>query len=84
MDIDRAKELLAGERRRLEGLLAEAPDDAVLNALGTRLAAVNRAEERLERGTYGRSLQSGAPIPDARLEANPAAELTLEEQEAEE
>ena len=35
--------------------------------------------QRLEEGTYGRSVRSGAPIPDERLEADPAAELTVEE-----
>lgn len=49
--------------------------------LRERLAAVERAEERLAAGTYGLSNQSGAPIPDERLEAFPTAELTVEEQE---
>ena len=31
-------------------------------------------------GTYGRSVDSGAPIPDARLEVEPLAERTVEEQ----
>ena len=35
--------------------------------------------ERLADGTYGRSVRSGDPIPDERLEADPAAELTVEE-----
>jgi DnaK suppressor protein len=34
---------------------------------------------RLEEGTYGLSVQSGLPIPDDRLEADPAAELTVDE-----
>jgi DnaK suppressor protein len=34
----------------------------------------------LAAGTYGRSVQSGKPIPDERLEADPAAELTVEEE----
>jgi RNA polymerase-binding transcription factor DksA len=34
-------------------------------------------------GTYGYSIRSGLPIPKARLEADPAAELTLEEEEEE-
>jgi DnaK suppressor protein len=37
---------------------------------------------RLEAGTYGRSVRSGQPIPDERLEADPAAELTIEEARA--
>ncbi len=54
-------------------------DDAVAAALQERLAALDRAEQRLEQGTYGLSIRSGTPIPDARLEADPAAELTVEE-----
>lgn len=49
--------------------------------LKDRLAAVERAEERLAAGTYGLSVRSGEPIPDERLEALPTAELTVEEQE---
>ena len=45
-----------------------------------QLEAVERAEERLANGTYGLSVESGEPIPDARLEALPTAERTVEEQ----
>jgi DnaK suppressor protein len=110
MDEHRARTLLAEERRRVEGLLAEARqdaasdrdaeaetsetgdiadpaerltaeglDDAVAQGLQARLAAIVRAEKRLQDGTFGRSIRSGLPIPDARLEADPAAELTVEE-----
>jgi DnaK suppressor protein len=48
--------------------------------LRERLAAIERAERRLEEGTYGLSVESGQPIPDARLEAIPWAERTAEEQ----
>ena len=34
----------------------------------------------LAAGTYGRSIWSNEPIPDERLEADPAAELTVEEE----
>ena len=44
------------------------------------LADVERAEKRLADGTYGLSVESGEPIPDERLEANPTAERTAEEQ----
>ncbi|HXW77958.1 MAG TPA: hypothetical protein VEJ84_00585 [Acidimicrobiales bacterium] len=54
-------------------------DDALTAQLRDRLAALDRAERRLQEGTYGRSVRSGRPIPDARLEADPAAELTVEE-----
>jgi DnaK suppressor protein len=60
-------------------LTAEEVDDAIADGLRERLAALDRAERRLEQGTYGQSVRSGLPIPDERLEADPAAELTLEE-----
>jgi DnaK suppressor protein len=46
-----------------------------------QLAALERAEARLADGTYGLSVESGEPIPDARLEAVPTAERTVEEQQ---
>jgi len=107
MEPERAKELLARERERIESSLRahsnEGPlegDDQVepgdtddeslyqdefdagrVQELQDQLAAVERAEQRLRDGTYGISIQSGEPIPDARLEARPAAELTVEEQQ---
>jgi DnaK suppressor protein len=66
-----------------ERLTAEEGDDAVATGLQERLAALDRAEGRLMEGTYGYSIRSGLPIPKARLEADPAAELTLEEEEEE-
>ena len=48
--------------------------------LREQLAAVGRAEERIARGGYGRSVESGIPIPDERLEVEPLAERTVEEQ----
>jgi DnaK suppressor protein len=65
-----------------EPLTAEGIDDAITESLRARLAAVERAERRLASGTYGLSVRSGLPIPDARLEANPLAELTIEEANA--
>jgi DnaK suppressor protein len=55
-------------------------DEGLAEDLRDQLAAVERAEERLAAGTYGRSVESGEPIPDARLEAQPTAERTVEEQ----
>jgi DnaK suppressor protein len=49
--------------------------------LREELAAVERAEARLEAGTYGLSVESGQAIPDARLEARPTAERTVEEED---
>ena len=64
-----------------ERLTAEEGDDAIAAELRDRLAALTRAERRLEEGSFGLSVLSGTPIPDARLEADPAAELTIEEAE---
>ena len=60
-------------------LTAQLENDAITASLRDRLAALDRAEQRLDNGTYGRSVRSGLPIPDERLEADPAAELTIEE-----
>jgi DnaK suppressor protein len=55
-------------------------DEGLADDLREQLAAVERAEQRLANGTYGYSTESGQPIPDERLEALPAAELTAEEE----
>jgi len=55
-------------------------DEGLVERLEGQLAAVERAERRLKAGTYGLSVESGEPIPDARLEAIPWAERTVEEQ----
>jgi DnaK suppressor protein len=55
-------------------------DEGLGEDLREQLDAVERAEQRLAAGTYGVSVESGTPIPDERLEAFPAAELTVEEE----
>ena len=60
----------------------EGLDTGLAEDLAEQLAAVERAEARLAAGAYGLSVDSGAPIPDARLEALPTAERTVEEQQA--
>ena len=62
-----------------ERLTAEQGEDAIAASLRARLEAIDRAERRVQDGTFGVSVRSGLPIPDARLEADPAAELTVEE-----
>jgi DnaK suppressor protein len=59
----------------------EERDEGIADGLRDELAAIERAERRVEEGTYGVSVESGQPIPDARLEAVPYAELTEEEQD---
>jgi RNA polymerase-binding transcription factor DksA len=61
------------DRQRAEGRREE---------LLARMAELERAEDRLARGVYGISVDSGAPIPDERLEALPTAERTVEEEAA--
>jgi DnaK suppressor protein len=60
-------------------LTQEGMDDAISESLRDRLDAIDRALARIDKGTYGFSVRSGKPIPDERLEADPAAELTVEE-----
>jgi DnaK suppressor protein len=106
MDAERARELLALERARLEQAIGALGRSGPLESsdrlepgdedsedlyqdeynagraedLKKDLAALERAEARLAAGTYGLSIESGAPIPDTRLEALPTAERTVEEQ----
>jgi DnaK suppressor protein len=69
----------AGSSDAGELLASQGTDDALTAELQDRLAALDRADERLSAGTFGRSIRSGVSIPDDRLEADPAAELTVEE-----
>ena len=64
-----------------EGLYQDELDAGRAQNLKDRMAALQRAEARLAEGSYGLSIRSGEPIPDARLEANPTAELTVAEQD---
>jgi len=61
-------------------LFEEERDEGIADKLGEELAAIERAEKRLEEGTYGVSVESGQPIPDERLEVVPWADRTEEEQ----
>ena len=66
--------------RDSEDLYQDELDEGRLEELREQLAAIERAEQRLAAGTFGLSVQSGEPIPDARLEAVPTAERTVEEE----
>jgi DnaK suppressor protein len=63
-----------------EELVEEELDQAHAERLHTELEAIERAERRLAEDRYGISIESGEPIPDARLEAIPWAERTAPEQ----
>jgi DnaK suppressor protein len=75
-----AEDLADGADRRT----SEETDEALARQLHQHLQALQRAEDRLAAGTYGRSVLSGRPIPDQRLEAFPLAELTVQEEAARE
>lgn len=103
MEAERARELLAAERARIEeelghlgpqdgddaaedtgdeaAELSDAErDEQLAEDLRARLAAIERAGQRLAEGAFGLSVESGEPIPEARLEVVPWAERTVEEQ----
>jgi hypothetical protein len=69
-----------GESDSGSELATEMVEVALVANLRAELAAVARAEERIAAGSFGRSVDSGLAIPDERLEAEPLAERTLEEQ----
>jgi len=61
--------------------------DFALNMLSKEanaLGEIEQALQRLELGTYGVCEESGAKIPNPRLEAMPFARLTVERQAAKE
>jgi DnaK suppressor protein len=68
---------MADDAQRME---REELEQGLEERLRDELAAIERAERRLDLGTYGISVESGQPIPDARLEAIPWAERTADEQ----
>lgn len=105
MDVERARVLLAAERKEIERALSrlgheddgddagwlepgnlaadlylDELDEGLAEDLRNRLAALERAEQRLAAGTFGFSIESGRPIPDERLEALPTAERTVAEE----
>jgi DnaK suppressor protein len=61
-------------------LADEEVDEGLREQLQQELEAIERAERRLAEGSYGRSVESGEPIPDERLLAIPWAERTAAEQ----
>ena len=55
-------------------------DSALREDLKQTLEAIERAETRLEDGSYGVSVVSGDPIPDERLQAIPWADRNVGEE----
>ncbi len=68
-----AAELAAETAERQLGL-------TIREAAEASLRDVERALERVEKGTYGVCLACGRPIADGRLEAKPEAEYCVEHQ----
>jgi DnaK suppressor protein len=62
-----------------EPLAEQGTDDSVAAQLREHMEAIDRAQKRLDAGIYGASIVSGLPIPDDRLEADPTAEVTVDE-----
>ena len=56
-------------------------DQVAVENMDRMLAKVNRALAKIDEGTYGLSDIDGTPIPEARLEALPYANLTVEQAE---
>jgi DnaK suppressor protein len=54
-------------------------EQVIREELKGTLAAIERAQKRLEDGTYGTSVVSGEPIPEGRLEAVPWADRLVGE-----
>jgi RNA polymerase-binding transcription factor len=54
-------------------------ENALRDDLRRTLEAIERAEGRLDEGTFGVSVVSGDPIPDERLEAIPWADRKVDE-----
>jgi DnaK suppressor protein len=52
--------------------------EALANSLVETLTEVEHALEKFDSGTYGVCERCGARIPDARLEAKPAARLCID------
>ncbi len=57
-------------------------DQVAVENADRMLAKVNRALAKIDEGTYGLSDIDGTPIPEARLEALPYANITVHQAEA--
>jgi DnaK suppressor protein len=55
-------------------------NQSLLESVNAQLTDIEAAFERLEKGSYGKSVLSGEPIGDDRLEAVPYARYTVQEQ----
>jgi RNA polymerase-binding transcription factor DksA len=53
-------------------------NQGIVNKLAIQLSSVEKALEKIKEGTYGKCDVCGEEIPEARLEANPAALTCIE------
>ncbi len=84
-DIDSASSGRAREDEEdAQSLAIRELDDNLAGRASERLAAVERALQKIDEGTYGVSDASGSPIPLERLEVVPEAIYTLAEQQSRE
>jgi DnaK suppressor protein len=67
----------ADPNKRADNIEDYENNTAILKELETQLLDVNDALKRVEDGTYGKDESTGEPIPEERLNANPAARENL-------
>jgi DnaK suppressor protein len=63
-----------------DDLQQEGTDNALRDDMRRTLEEIEKAEARVEDGTYGKSVISGDPIPEERLEAIPWADRKVDEE----
>lgn len=72
------------DEERAQTLSQYEVDQALHDVDDRRVANIERALQKIEEGSYGRSDLSGDPIPLARLQTTPEAVLTVQEERARE
>lgn len=84
-DLRRARGVESEEFEEQAQQAAQREVDQELRDLGRRrIRDIERALQKIEEGSYGRSDLSGEPIPRQRLEQTPEALLTVDEERARE
>ena len=78
-DVDRFDDEQGDTSDRADTLTRDAEHDSILASLTQRIEALDRAERRLDDGTYGHSVDSSDAIDDERLAADAAADVTANE-----
>ena len=68
----------ADENETADEIEAYEENQGIVNKLALQLSSVEKALEKIKEGTYGKCDTCGEEIPEARLEANPAALTCIE------